>query len=122
VSTVYSQHLRELAEPNPEGDCVKTAIERAAKRAGLHYWRTFDIWYGKARRIDAHEALQISEAVQKKRDDEARNELNDLRTRLLKMESRLASQDPDFHRETIDLLRLQTRGPGGMGRPVDRRK
>lgn len=122
MSTVYSQHLRELAEPAPSGDYTKTAIGRAAKAAGLHYWRAWDIWYGKARRIDAHEALAIGEALQKKRDEDARNEFHDLRTRLLKMESRLVSQDQDFHRQTIDLLRLQTRGPSGAHRAVDRRK
>src|SRR5947209_14578977 len=39
------------------------AIDRAARAAGLSYWRAFDIWYGKARRIDAHEAAQINEAI-----------------------------------------------------------
>lgn len=122
MRTVYSEHLRELAEPLPAHDRIKTAIARAARAADLSYWRTFDIWYRKARRITADEALQIGIALQKKRDEEARNEFHDLRTRLLKMESRLVAQDQDFHRETIDLLRLQTRGPSGTHRAVDRRK
>ena len=47
--------LHELAEPWSRGDRVKVAIDRAARRAGLAYWRAFDIWYGKARRIEPHE-------------------------------------------------------------------
>lgn len=90
--TTYSQALRELSEPRPVGDLVKRAIERAARITGLQYWRAFDIWYSKARRIDAEEAERIADALQKKREDEARNEIHDLRTRLLKMESRIAAE------------------------------
>jgi hypothetical protein len=90
--TTYSHALRELSEPRPSGDMVKRAIERAARIVGLPYWRTFDIWYEKARRIDAHEAERIAAALQIKREDEARNEISELRTRLLKMESRIAAE------------------------------
>ena len=47
--------LRELSEPWSRGDRVKAAIQRAARRADLAYWRAFNIWYGKARRIEPHE-------------------------------------------------------------------
>lgn len=90
--TTYSDALRELSEPRPSGDLVKRAIERASRLTGLTYTRAFDVWYGKARRIDAHEAAQITEALNKKREEEARNEIHDLRTRLLKMESRIAAE------------------------------
>lgn len=59
----YSASLRRLAEPLQFGDRTKYAIDRAAKRAGLSYWRAFDIWYGKARRIEEHEAQNIETAL-----------------------------------------------------------
>lgn len=55
--------LRQLAEPLHFGDRTKYAIDRAAKRAGLSYWRAFDIWYGKARRIEVHEVQGINAAL-----------------------------------------------------------
>lgn len=60
--TEYSAALKRLAEPLAFGDSVKEAISRAAERAGLSYWRAFDIWYLMARRVDAHEAAAIERA------------------------------------------------------------
>lgn len=105
--------LRELAEPSLRGDRVKAAVDRAAKLAGLSYWRAFDIWYGKARRIEQFEADQIADAVRKKTEEATRNELHDLRTRLLRLESILVSTDPEFHRPSIDFARGQIRQMGG---------
>lgn len=96
--TTWSAALKELAEPRPSGEYIKRSIERAAGLADLRYWRAFDIWYGKARRIDATEAQRISAALEQKREDEAQNELQDLRARLLKMESRLASSRSNSRR------------------------
>lgn len=97
-----SAALRELSEPWTPGDRVKAAIQRAARLSGLSYWRCFDLWYDKARRIDASEMTAIADAVAKKREREARNEFQELRTRLAKLEARLAQVDEDFHRPTID--------------------
>lgn len=96
--------LRELSEPWTPGDRVKAAIQRAARASGLPYWRAFDIWYRKARRIDHSEIVAIADAIEKKRDREARNELQELRTRLAKLESRLSQTDPEFYRPQIDFL------------------
>lgn len=96
--------LRELAEPWPSGSRVKEAIHRASRLSGLAYWRCSDLWYGKARRLEAAEMTAIADAVEKKREREARNELQELRTRLAKLEARLASTDEDFHRPQIDFL------------------
>ncbi len=103
--------LQELAEPYPPGDKVKAAIARAAKRIlvpsqrgklePLSYWRAFDIWYGKARRIEKYERAAIVEAVEKKRREATRNELHELKLRLARLESRLVQTDEDFHREDI---------------------
>lgn len=116
--------LKELAEPWPSGSKVKEAIERAAKRvliphAGkverLSYWRAFDIWYRKARRIEQYEVDAIAEAIEKKRREAARNEFHELRTRLARLEAMFVQSDPDFHRENIDLVRGQVRQMGGAG-------
>jgi hypothetical protein len=96
--------LQELADPRPRGDKIKTAIQRAARRAGLSYWRAFDLWYGKARRIEQYECDAIADAVAAKRDQEARNELHDLRLRLARLETLLVQTDPDFHRPVLDAL------------------
>lgn len=95
----FSDALRELSEPWVPGDRVKAAIARAARLSGLSYWRAFNIWYGKARRIDAHEAAQINEALRLKREKAVANEYQDLRTRLAKLEAALLVQgNPNVHR------------------------
>jgi hypothetical protein len=102
VGRDFSDELKELAKPSPEGDRVKRAIGRAANVCGLDYWRAFDIWYRKARRIDAHEAFQITEALRIKRERAAQNELQELRTRLAKLESSLIQNHQDFSRSDLD--------------------
>lgn len=97
-TSTWSDGLKELADPRPSGDYIKRAIERAAAAAGLHYWRAFDIWYGKARRIDAHEAAQINEALRLKREKAVANEYHDLKTRLAKLEAALVQTNPNVRR------------------------
>lgn len=97
--------LRELASPWGNGEKVKTAINRAARLSGLSYWRAFDIWYGKARRVEDFEREQIAAALQAKQEEEARNEFHQLKTRLAILEARLLSGDPDFHSPTVAALR-----------------
>lgn len=109
--TTYSDALRELAEPRPVGDSIKVAISRAARAIGIPYTRTFNIWYGRARRIDAHEAALIADALEKKREADARNTINDLRTRLLMVESRLAAAPADATRPSLSLVRPSLRRP-----------
>lgn len=112
--------LQELAEPFHRGDRIKAAIERAARAAGLSYWRGFDIWYGKARRIERFESDAIAAALDKKRREAARNELHELRTRLARLESMLVQIDPDFHRETIVKTGEQIRPMVGARRAAAR--
>jgi hypothetical protein len=113
--------LRELAEPWSRGDRVKVAIDRAARRAGLTYWRAFDIWYGKARRIENHETDAIQDALTKRRKEVTRNEIHDLRTRLARLESLLVQTDEEFHRPVLDRLRSPDGGLGGMDRAMAQR-
>ena len=96
--------LRELAEPWPSGSYVKQAIERASKACKLSYWRCFDIWYRKARQIEDYEITAIADALERKRELEAKNELSELRLRLSRLEARMLSTDEDFYRPHIDFL------------------
>jgi len=102
IGREYSQMLKELSRPKPEGDKFNLAIARAAAAAGLEYWRAFDIWYRKARRIDAHEAAQITEALRIKREKAAQHELQELRIRLAKLESAFIQGHEDFSRSDLD--------------------
>ena len=96
-----STGLRELAEPVMSGDRVKRQIERAARAAGLSYWRAFDIWYGKARRVDAQE-LEAIRAAKARRSEEQAHEL-----------SAIAA---DFDALAERFARMASRG-GGPGHP-----
>lgn len=96
--------LKELAEPAKFGELKKVAIDRAARRAGMTYSRAFEIWYGRARRIEQFEADALAEALDKKRREDARNELYEIQVRIARLEARLASTDPDFHRPLLDGL------------------
>lgn len=124
--TDVGQTLRYLGEPYTRADKIKFVIERAARRAGLNYWRAYDIWYGRARKITEEETKRISTASDKKREEETRNELHDLRIRLTRMESLLVQTDPNFHRPSADYVREQIRQmdgkSGAANRAVDRKR
>ena len=92
--------LKELAD-RKAGEPIKTAVDRAAHRCGLSYWRAFDIWYGKARRIEESERASIAEALVQYRRKDIRNEVHELRLRLAAIEARLAAQDTTFDSAAI---------------------
>lgn len=111
--------LRELSEPWADGERMKNVIARTAQLARLSFWRTSDIWYHKARKVEDAELLQIREALRIKSEKAARNELRDLKFRIAKLEARLsASSDPDFYRNDIDFARDLVRAAGGAGSSV----
>lgn len=110
--------LRELSEPWPSGERVKSAIDRAARLARLSFWRTSDIWYRKARRVEDYEIEQIAEALRIKNEKAARNEFHELKVRLARLETHLASGDADFHSPSIDHARELVRGPRGSHRAL----
>ena len=112
--------LRDLSLPWSAGERMKSVIDRTSRLASLTYWRTYDIWYGKARRIEPHEIAQIAEALRIKNEKAARNEFHELKLRLARLEASLSSRDPDFHSPTIDYARDVVRGAGGKGRAMDR--
>lgn len=113
--------LRELSLPWSPGERMKSVLDRTARLARLTYWRTSDIWYGKARRIEPHEIEQIAEALRIKNEKAARNEFHDLKVRLARLEASLSTRDADFYSQDIDRLRATSRGDGGMGSPLARK-
>ena len=103
--------LKELSEPHLRDEKMVTIIERSAQLAGLSYSRAYEIVYRRARRIEPAEIARISEALKQKQAVEARNELQELRLRLERLESILVLSDPDFHRENLNPLRDCLRRP-----------
>ena len=101
--------LHELSKPHGEGEKTPSIIERTARLAGLSYSRCYEIYYRRARRIEPAEVARISEALEKKKRLDTRNELSELRLRLARLESLLVQTDPDFHRPTVDLMRQSVR-------------
>lgn len=120
VGREIALQLHELAKPREHGEKVQTAITRVARLCSFEYWRTFDLWYVKARRIEEHERAAVAAALAKKQREAARNEFSELKTRLAILESRLNQIDPDFHCEAISQAREQMRGLGAVARPRTR--
>jgi hypothetical protein len=112
--------LRELAAPITRSEKMSVAIERAARLSGLEPWRAFNIWYGKAKRVETAERQAVKAALAKKQREAARNEFHELKIRLAILESRLNQIDPDFHSPTLDAAREQMRGLGGVDRAGNR--
>ena len=110
--------LQELAEPRPGGEKVRDAVQRAAKLAGLAFWRATDIWYSKARQIETFEIDQIADAIKQKNERDARNELRDLKARIARMESLLAQGDAHFHSPSIAHARELVSQLSGPYRPL----
>lgn len=113
-----SKLLKELAEPSSRGDRIKATVTRVSRLIGLSYWRTYDIWYAKAHRIEPAEQDQILSALAAKREATARNEIHELRTRLVRLEALLAQGSTDFLRAAPNPVRPSAGGLGRMAGPV----
>lgn len=57
--------LRKLAGNRSPDDTIRTMVERAATKIGASYWRTFDLWYGRAHQLLAQEKDSIIAASAK---------------------------------------------------------
>jgi len=110
--------LRELSYPWEPGERIKNIIDRTSRMCRLDYWRTYDIWYRKARKIHDYEIEQIAQALQIKTERAARNELHDLKLRLTRLEASLSAGDSDFYRPSIDHAGDMVRQLGGKNRTV----
>lgn len=113
--------LRELSLPWAPGERIKSVLDRTSRLCRFTYWRTYDIWYGKAHRIEPFEIDQIAEALRIKHEKAARNEFHELKLRLAKLEASLSARDPDFHSPDVDYLRSLARRSSGAGRSVARK-
>jgi hypothetical protein len=113
-----SQLLQELAAPQDRGETMKEILTRTARAAKLAYWRTYDLWYEKARRVEPTEVEQIRDALRIKNERAAKNELHELKLRLARLEASLSQGDADFHSPTIDYAREVVRQPGGKNRSL----
>lgn len=91
-----SKGLRHLALPVQIGDRAKTQIARAAHAAGLSYWRAYDLWYGRARRLDASEldAIRVAQLKRSQDETDARQEIAALKSRIADLERRIAGRSP----------------------------
>mgnify|MGYP001563293942 CR=1 FL=1 len=116
VGREIANELRALAEPRRHGEKISIALDRVSRLCGFEYWRTYDLWYRKTRRVEEAERTAVKAALEKKNMEAARNEFHELKTRLAILESRLNQIDPDFHSQTIDAAREQMRRLGAVDR------
>ena len=107
-----SELLKELAGPGERGDRTKAAINRAARLAGLDYWRAFNLWYGKVKRVEAVEADAIRDALRVKREEAACNDIYKLQLQIEQLKSRLVQTSANIDRARLNPPRLS----GGEGR------
>ena len=86
------QLLKRAAGPSEFGNGVKAAIDRAARRLGWKFNRVREMWYGRARRIEAREMDQLRELS---RQQAARYE---------RIANAMGEVDSDFYGQEINAL------------------
>ena len=109
--------LRKLAGELMPDEKIKSVIGRVAAVVGLKYSRTFELWYGRSRRLEDYEREQICEALAKKELKWLENELHNWRMALARMETKAAALRADMDRPRFDLLSHEVRGRGRRARP-----
>ena len=92
--------LKEIGGPGP----IKSAIFRASKLSGLPYTRTWNIWYGKALRVEEHELQQITTAWGTE-DERLRRDIIELKSKIARLEARLAMADARVRSPHINFYR-----------------
>lgn len=109
--------VRAAAEPAQIGEKVDQQIQRSARRLGWLTSRVREIWYGRARRIDAHEMDRLREVAAKhtRNADLLRQEYAKALDFVALFETRLTAVDPDFYSPEIGALRDVSRGASGTG-------
>ncbi len=93
---------------------VKEWISVTAIRLRWPFMRTKGVWYGEARHIRAHEMADLLAAKNRKL-NEARNEYQELKDRIARLETAVAVADEDFSRPFVDALRYARRGMDRTG-------
>ncbi len=99
-----SEILRDMAAPHSG----KRALQIISRKLPWSYRHIKAVWYREdCTVVDADEMQQLRRAARlAKEEQEASNEILELRARLARLESLLISADSEFHRETIEALRL----------------
>lgn len=97
--TDFSAALKQLGGAD---GLKKERVARAAKAAGISASRAFDIWYGKARRIEPHEETAILSALVEKRLADEKNELHALKISLARLETQLSQTQAALARAQAD--------------------
>ncbi|MDB5550655.1 MAG: hypothetical protein JWL86_639 [Rhizobium sp.] len=88
--------LKEFSQPWRPGEFVKDVIARIAPHVGLSTSRAGDIWYGKARRIEADELARIADALNKKRARAVWNAIHEMEIEIARLKAIVAGSDTDF--------------------------
>lgn len=94
--------LKELGQPWRPGEFVKDVISRVAPLAGLTQTRAWDIWYGKARRIEDGELANIVDALAKKSERSLWNRIHNLEVELAQIKSIVRSANTDYGQSAAD--------------------
>lgn len=103
--------MKALSAPHERGEKLPDIIARCVRLTGFSYSRCFEMYYGRAKRIEPEEIACIELALRRKERRDARNELSELRLRIEMLEARYRVGDADFHSPDID-------GLGQILRPV----
>ncbi|WP_315833940.1 hypothetical protein [Bradyrhizobium prioriisuperbiae] len=88
--------LKEFSQPWRPGEFVKDVIARIAPHVGLSPTRAGDIWYGKARRIEADELARIAGALSKKRKAAVWNAIHQMEIEIARLKAVIDGSDEDF--------------------------
>ena len=96
--------VRRASGPEVAGG-IKSAIGRAARILGWKFSRTYEIWYGRARRIDAHEMDKLRALAREQAEKYER------------VAMAMRQTDPDFYVEDIAGLVNMARKLRGEDQP-----
>jgi hypothetical protein len=101
VNSLVDEMKDSLRSIAGNGGSVKERIVRASRLTGFGYSRTFGLWYGNARRIDAHE-IETVRSKQKK-EEALRAETDELLAEVLErvavLEAAIADRDANAAEE-----------------------
>lgn len=75
-------------------------------------------WNKECRKVEFWQMIELATAAElaKAKREASRRESTELRARLAALDARLTTIDPEFHRESIEAIRLQARGQGPQAR------
>jgi len=107
IASEIQSSLRLIVEPVHAGENIKALIGKAARRLGFDYWRTHDLWYGRARRIDAVELEAVRARVKVKQEAQFNAEMAAFAARLARLEAMLVGQDEEFFSADLRAARHQ---------------